>query len=171
MRNSEARRTLTARQLRDILGRTTNGNSPGRQGQSFKEIQHWLTRIEGYAGKQAEEIVRAETNWDAKRYSWISMYRKSPCQRHDKLILFHFPAKSVCLVEVKQNIKSSRRTPDGSYFVAYKRVRGYTKRLTSKLWTTLREEGVTQKSIKARDRRIGKRKADRLKALLRSRRK
>jgi hypothetical protein len=108
--------------------------------------EFWRACITGYVKKRTEKIISETTNWDNRNYSWFSS-GKHNYRIKDKVFLFDTNENKVSLVEITDIARIKISTPDGRYFVAYKSIRGYEKKLTKKFRLELEKVGISDDSI------------------------
>src|SRR5947208_1572426 len=77
-------------------------------------------QIHGLVSKRTQAVVRDETNWDLKNFSWHSC-QGGRFRRGHRLLVFDFTPKVpvLQLAEVRDTTHTSVSTPDGRDFVAY----------------------------------------------------
>jgi HKD family nuclease len=96
----------------------------------------WRDHIDGIAKKATKAAVRNDTNWEKLGYDWFAAGVNKFCNG-DHVLFFDFPDRMLYMAEVKSSTQI-RHLPDGPHFVAYKRLGRY-KKLSPKLWTTLKK--------------------------------
>lgn len=107
--------------------------------------EYWRDSVSDYVQPATNQAVCEETNWDRKGYEWYAIGNHS-IKSGDRVLLFDFTIRKLYVVEVKSSTRLSRHTPDGRFFIAYKRVRRISEQaITAALWRRLREEGLIKK--------------------------
>ena len=160
---SQVPESNTKGQLAQILG----APSSHRQATvNAKDTTFWRDCITGVVKQRTERVISETTNWDDRHYGWFSPGGPHPYKIGDRIFHFDFHEKRVRLIEVRDIARSKVATPDGRHFVAYKPLFRSSCRFSRRLWTALRDEGISQR--KARDRRkLSSQKAQRLKVAFR----
>jgi HKD family nuclease len=107
----------------------------------------WRTCIDGYLSDEAMAFLKETTDWDRRGYLYFSTGRTG-YNRGDQVVLFNVSEHNVMVVEVKDTTECppGNRTPDGSHFAAYRRVRGTRlRRLLPKRWKSLKAAGLIRR--------------------------
>jgi HKD family nuclease len=136
---------------------------------SLESVNFWRACITGFVAKRTERIISETTNWDKRSYLWFSAGGKHPYCIKDRILLFDKTDNHLRLVEVTDIARTKVPTPDGRHFVAYKCIRGYSRRLTKTLWKLLEKEGIKEKGIYTR-KALSKEMAKRLMSLIKTKR-
>jgi len=134
-------KAYTKGQLKKILG-----TKPSHDEGTVEEepISIWRDYLSGFVRKRTERIISETTNWDDKRYERFNTGGRHPYRMGDQIFLFDFEGKRLSLVQVKDTTRTPIPTPDGRYFVAFKRVRNYSRRFSTKLWKQLEDVGISE---------------------------
>ncbi|MBI4244909.1 MAG: hypothetical protein HY606_12540 [Planctomycetes bacterium] len=96
--------------------------------------------------KKTVKILNEVTNWDERGYEYCNTGSKIAFKKGDKVIRFDFNSNAVWIQEFITDIKLPVNTPDGRYFVAFKRLKRYkTKRLTQNFVKVLKMLRIVNK--------------------------
>jgi hypothetical protein len=102
----------------------------------------WRTCIDGHLSDEAEAMLKETTDWERRGYLYFSTWRTA-FGIGDRIVLFDLSDRNVVVVEIKETTQTPKRTPDGSHFAAYRRVRGAClRRLVPKRWKSLKLAGL-----------------------------
>lgn len=135
-------------EIKDILGTElthTQANPSSPDATDF-----WRDCVAGYLKKRTDKIISETTNWNKRNYFWYSAGGKHNYRIKDRIFLFDTNDNKLRLVEVADIARTKVTTPDGRNFIAYKRVRGYEKKLTKNLWLLLEKEGIKSNAMNKR---------------------
>lgn len=115
------------------------------------ERKTWLDCIEGFVSKRTERIIEEYTNWDNFRWYTCGLQSFRKCNRNDILVLADYAPKTKKLSANYIRDKTSIRTPDGKYFIAFKRIRGSKcKKIMKKSISTFKEIGLIARAKELR---------------------
>jgi hypothetical protein len=115
------------------------------------ERRFWRESCLDFAGKETQQKVEEETEWDEYGYDWHGVSAHQMRGGHCLLVL-DFVDRSARLVKIMDTAEIS--TPEGRYFIAYKALRAYRRRrFTKAFWQDLRSVGVVASQADARNRR------------------
>lgn len=132
---------LSKQDLRTILGASPRHESAD---EPSTPIALWQTWIEGGVKESTESWVFQETDWDRRGWDWFAI---PVCPRFgtaDRLVIFDFHNKSICLASVRSVARRAGPCTDGRHFVAYKELPRSHRRFSETLWDRLREIGITK---------------------------
>jgi HKD family nuclease len=132
---------LSKQELRTVLGASPRHESAGDPPAT---IALWRTAIQSFVEASTAEWVSQETDWDRRRLEWFNMRETPRFGLKDRLVVFDHPDNAVYLAEVQGTARTSVRCSDGRHFVAYRRLPNARRRLTAKMWSELRELGITK---------------------------
>jgi HKD family nuclease len=135
----------------DVLGPIT----PERHDKDDRPRKWWRDSIQSYAEPVTETIIGQETDWGKKGWRWYC----SPNHQFgpgDRILLFDFTIKQLYLAQVTDTVEC--HTPDGTHFVAFRRLSGFHwRKMIPALWTTLKDDNVVTSKKRALPRRpLGK---------------
>jgi HKD family nuclease len=144
-RESDKSKSFNRTEIKKILGvKPTHHKATPTDSES---AGFWRDCITGVVKKRTEQVISETTNWDRRKYFWYSAGGKHHYRIKDRIFLFDMNDNSLRLVEVTDIARTKIPTPDGRNFIAYKHIRGYSKRLTKNLWELLKAEGIKEKAI------------------------
>jgi HKD family nuclease len=139
---SDKPKKFTQTEIKKILGA-----KPTHQQASpiaSESVTLWRDGITGIVKPRTKQIIAETTNWG--KYNWYCV-GKHTYRIKDLIFLFDKPDNYLRLVEVIDIARTKVPTPDGRNFVAYKYVRGYSKKLTKTLWQLLEIEDIKKKNM------------------------
>lgn len=131
--------------LRTILGVNPRHESAD---DTSSPIALWRTWIEGGVKKSTESWVSQETDWDRREWDWFTMSASPRFGKADRLVIFDFHNKVICLASVRNVARRAGPCTDGRHFVAYKELPRSHRRFGESLWDRLREIGITKTAAK-----------------------
>src|SRR5262249_4912859 len=110
-----------------------------------REPCFWRTCIDGNLSDETESLLKETTDWEKRGYLYFSTWQPSYGVR-DRIVFFDLNTKCVSIVEIKEMTQTPRRTPDGSHFAAYRRVRGVPlRKLIPKRWKLMKAAGLIRR--------------------------
>lgn len=140
--NKKASGVLSKQDLRAVLGASSLHESASDPPAA---IALWRTGIHFTVKAKTAEWVSQETNWDRRGLEWFAMHTTPRYALKDRIVIFDRPDNAAYLVQVQDTARMSVRCSDGRHFVAYRRLPNARRRMTAKMWTELRELGITKK--------------------------
>ena len=132
--------------IRKILGGTRH-----KGGDRPYQVRKWTYCIDGHLEDETVNLLTQTTDWERRKYKFFSTWR--PIFRDgDQVILFDLSDKHMEVIEVKDTTKTPGRTPDGSHFAAYRRIKGYSqRRLVPNRWKPLKAAGLLKREERHRE--------------------
>ena len=130
--------------IKEILGAQLS-NGPKLPAQ----VRYWRCCIDGHLEDETMDLLVRTTDWDRRKYEYFSTWRPT-YNPGDKAILFDLTAGQIEAIEIRDTTKTPERTPNGSHFAAYHRIRGYSRRrLVPNRWKALKAAGLLKRKIDA----------------------
>jgi hypothetical protein len=112
------------------------------QHSGHKTRRCWRDCITGFAHQATKHIIRDETDWEKKGWSWYCCQNNS-FREKDRILILDFADQLAYVVEVTD--RTDCRTADGRHFVAFRPLRGFRRRkMTPALWTELRNTRIVK---------------------------
>jgi len=107
------------------------------------DISYWQDYVDGHVKSDTEAIIYDNTNWDQKKYDWVSTFEKGQ-KKGDKVLYYDHEGKWLSAVVIKDSTHVN--TPDGDYFIAFKRIKTLKrKKINTALWSLLKIKGLIDK--------------------------
>ncbi len=118
---------------------------PRRDTTESREVRYWRTCIDGHLEDETENLLKQTTNWERQGHLYFSTWRPS-FRPGDQVVLSDLSDKYLGVVEIKDTTQTPVRTPDGSHFAAYRKIRGYSRRkLVPNRWKALKAAGLLKR--------------------------
>lgn len=131
--------------------------------------QYWWNYLSGYVVKRTTDIVEEYTGWG--RLDWFADPDGRLYSRGDLMFIAEFSNRRnrrFELVKVVDVAETPKRTPDGKYFVAYKVMRNFDKKLNKRILVKLAEVGVNAGRLRT-TRPLSEEEAEALRAIFKQR--
>ena len=146
---------------RSVPVRKILGAKPSNMPKSPTQVRYRRYCIDGHLEDETVDLLGRTTDWDRRKYGYFSTWRPS-FQAGDKVILFDLSANHIEAIEIRDTTKTPERTPNGSYFAAYRRIKGCSRRrLVPNRWKALKAAGLLKRKNDAeKPRRLSQERFD-----------
>lgn len=107
--------------------------------------RYWRTCLNGYLSEETVSLLNETTNWDRKGWLYLSAWNTS-FSRGDLVLVFDIKDTSLYVAEIMDTTPTPVRTPDGTHFAAFKRLKKHgLRKLVSNRWKMLKADGLLKR--------------------------
>ena len=111
--------------------------------------RYWRTCVNGYLSEETVSLLSETTNWDRKGWLYLSAWNTS-FFRGDLVLVFDIngtsKGTSLYVAEIVDTTTTPVRTPDGTHFAAFKRLKKYDlRKLVPNRWKMLKADGLLKR--------------------------
>jgi HKD family nuclease len=111
--------------------------------------QFWRLSCTGTLQDATSNLLEELTDWDKRGLETLSTFT-AQVRAGDEGVMFDVQSGWLAAIEVCDDTKTPKRTPDGRYFIGYRiRPKSIRKRLTPALWKRLREADLIRTKLGA----------------------